>query len=137
MASRVDRPWRLEASASWTWLGRSNSQMATATVRESRPASRRSFSSGASFLERRRRRATQVFFRPRSFATAVGLRWSSSTSEATTRASSMALEVLLPALASRSRAFSAIPLAASTTTGISPWPSSAHRASRLNPSTTS
>lgn len=136
-ASRVERPWRLEASANWTWLGRSYSQRATATVKERRPASRRTFNSGARFLSRRRRRATQVFFRPRSFETAVGLRWSSSISEATTRASSMALEVLLAPLASRSRAFRAMPLAVSTTTGTSPWPSPAHRARRLNPSMTS
>lgn len=68
---------------------------------------------------------------------ADGVSWSSSASEATTRASSMGPEVFRAALAERIRAFMAIPETGSSTTGTSLRLSLLQTTRRLKPSMTS
>lgn len=136
-ASRVRRPWRVMVSASFGCSARGNAASAWAMVAESRPSSTYPAREAASRRPSIRRRSTQPRPRPSSLAICTGVRWSSSASERTTRASSIGLTVRRGALASSSRALRTTPDASSTTTGTCVCPSPVQRARRLKPSSTS
>jgi len=125
------------ASARRGCSARGNAASVCAVVAESRPASTCAATAGASRRPSVRRRSTQPRPRSSSLAICVGVSWSSSASERTTRASSIGLSVRRGALASSSRALPTTPGASSTTTGTWVWPSRLQRAKRLNPSSTS
>jgi hypothetical protein len=136
-ASRVRRPWRVMASPNFTCSARGNAARACAMVAESRPSSTCAASGAASRRPSIKRRSTQPRPRPSSLAICVGVRWSSSASERTMRASSIGLSVRRGALASSSRALRTTPGASSTTTGTCVCPSPVQLARRLKPSSTS
>ncbi len=136
-ASRVRRPWRMMASARRGCSARGKAARLCAVVVESRPSSTYGAKTGASRRPRVRRRSTQPRPRPSSLPICGAVSWSSSASERTTRASSIALSVRRGALASSRRALRTTPGASSTTAGTWVWPSAIQRATRLNPSSTS
>ncbi len=135
LVSRVVRPWLSTAAKSRAWSSREKAQRAWAVVTPILPSSRAVATRWVRCRARVRRVSTQASFLPRSFATAWVVMPSSSTSEATTRASSMALAVFLGALAARRRALAVGRGASSMTTGTSAR--SDHSARRLKPSMTS
>lgn len=133
--SRVLRPWLSMAAWSRVWSSRENAQRACAVVTPILPSSRAAAARSARWRASVRRVSTQASFLPRSLATCFTLIPSSSRSEATTRASSMALAVRRGSLAARRRALASWGETSSTTTGTSAR--SAHSARRLKPSRTS
>jgi len=127
-------------SASDTCLPFANVERESAVENESRPRSSRIPSSGASPRASSSLRRIHRSARPRSLRSANRDSPSSSESDFTTRASSMALKVRAGAFADSIRAFAPTendPVTDSTTTGTTGKPIIFQPASRLNPSTTS
>lgn len=103
-----------------------------------RPSSTRRATASQSLSAKSSRLCTQGVRRPNSAAMVAGPSPSSRRSDATTRASSMAVTVLGGALArSSARLASGALRACSTTAGTTSEPAAFQRARRLKPSTTS
>jgi hypothetical protein len=127
----------MAASRSFCSLG-ANATSAVASEGPMAPWASWSAASGPSPVASARRRSTQSRLRPNRWATVRGERSSSCTSEQTTRASSIAVNVRGGALAQRSRRLCSVAApAGSITTGTSACPCSRQRLRRLNPSKTS
>ena len=127
-------------SESDTCLPFANAHRESAVENESRPRSSRIPSSGASPRASSSLRQIHRSARPNNRRSASKDNPSSSESDLTTRASSMALRVRAGEFADSIRAFTPTendPVIGSTTTGATPRPPSLQPASRLNPSTTS
>ena len=137
-ASRALRPCFLILWSSASWSSCGSDVSACARVGPIAPDARSSSTDGARRVPIAFRRATQSGLWPSRRATWVGVRWSSSINEHTTRASSSAVIVRAGALtASISRLCCTTCAGASTTTGTVVAPCSRQRSSRLNPSRTS